>query len=201
MTQLEVFTAVTMKNSVFWDVAPCRYFVNRRFGGMYRLHLQGIRNPRAINQREQVARKFLIPWRLRGYIPPKRRLPKYLHGATSKKTAFLNITSCLDLTKPTDHYIQVKWHSFYILSCLGFFFMRPYSCPLTLESPPKFTYLALLLFTLGRAVLHRSLKSGEWRPSKKRTQTCTLARSNHLGQHYVPSVLFLLRLDAFVCFD
>jgi hypothetical protein len=22
-----------MKNAVFWDVAPCRYFVNRRFGG------------------------------------------------------------------------------------------------------------------------------------------------------------------------
>jgi hypothetical protein len=29
-----------MKNTVFWDVAPCRYFVNRRFGGTYRLHLQ-----------------------------------------------------------------------------------------------------------------------------------------------------------------
>jgi hypothetical protein len=30
-----------MKNAVFWDVAPCRSFVNRRFGGIYRLHLQG----------------------------------------------------------------------------------------------------------------------------------------------------------------
>jgi hypothetical protein len=53
--RFEVFTAVTMKNAVFWDVAPCKYFVNRRFGGTYRLHLQGIRNPRAMNQREQVA--------------------------------------------------------------------------------------------------------------------------------------------------
>jgi hypothetical protein len=33
--------AVTMENSVFWDVAPCRSCVNRRFGGTYRLHLQG----------------------------------------------------------------------------------------------------------------------------------------------------------------
>jgi hypothetical protein len=41
-------------NALFWDVAPCRYFVNWRFGGTYRLHLQGIRNPRAMNQREQV---------------------------------------------------------------------------------------------------------------------------------------------------
>jgi hypothetical protein len=44
-----------MKNSVFWDVAPCRYFVNRRFGLTYCFHFQGIKNPRAMNQREQVA--------------------------------------------------------------------------------------------------------------------------------------------------
>jgi hypothetical protein len=43
-----------MKNAVFWDVAPCRCCVNRHFGGTYRLHLQGIENPRARNQREQV---------------------------------------------------------------------------------------------------------------------------------------------------
>jgi hypothetical protein len=44
-----------MKNTVFWDVAPCRYFVNRRFGGTYCLPLQGRRNPRVMNQRERVA--------------------------------------------------------------------------------------------------------------------------------------------------
>jgi hypothetical protein len=38
----EVFTVVTMKNAVFWDVAPCRSCVNRRFGGMY--HLPSARN-------------------------------------------------------------------------------------------------------------------------------------------------------------
>jgi hypothetical protein len=32
--RFEVFTAVTMKNAVFWDVAPCRSCVNRHFGGM-----------------------------------------------------------------------------------------------------------------------------------------------------------------------
>jgi hypothetical protein len=37
----EVFTEVTMKNAVFWDAGPCRSCVNRRFGGTYRLHLQG----------------------------------------------------------------------------------------------------------------------------------------------------------------
>jgi hypothetical protein len=37
----EVFTAVTMKNTVFWDVAPCRSCENRRFGGTHRHNLQG----------------------------------------------------------------------------------------------------------------------------------------------------------------
>jgi hypothetical protein len=29
---------------IFWDVAPYRYCVNRRFGGTYRFHLQGIKS-------------------------------------------------------------------------------------------------------------------------------------------------------------
>jgi hypothetical protein len=31
--RFEVFTAVTMKNGVFWDVTPCGFCNNRRFGG------------------------------------------------------------------------------------------------------------------------------------------------------------------------
>jgi hypothetical protein len=42
--------AVTMKNAVFWDVAPCRSCVNRRLGGTYRFHLQG-RKTREIGTR------------------------------------------------------------------------------------------------------------------------------------------------------
>jgi hypothetical protein len=45
-----------LKDSVFWDVGPYRYCVNRRFGGTYRLHLEGRRKyPRAKNQRGQSA--------------------------------------------------------------------------------------------------------------------------------------------------
>jgi hypothetical protein len=33
MLRFEVFTAVTMKNAVSWDVVPCWSYVNRRFGG------------------------------------------------------------------------------------------------------------------------------------------------------------------------
>jgi hypothetical protein len=40
----EVFTAVTMTNAVFWDVAPCGFMINLRFGGTSRFHLQGRKN-------------------------------------------------------------------------------------------------------------------------------------------------------------
>jgi hypothetical protein len=33
--RFEVFTEVTMKDAVFWYVALCISWVNRRFGGMY----------------------------------------------------------------------------------------------------------------------------------------------------------------------
>jgi hypothetical protein len=41
LVRFEVFTAVTMKNAVFWDVAPCISCVNQCFRGTYRLHLHG----------------------------------------------------------------------------------------------------------------------------------------------------------------
>jgi hypothetical protein len=41
----EAFTAVVMKSIIFWDVTPCSLLsCNRRFGGTYRLHLQGRKN-------------------------------------------------------------------------------------------------------------------------------------------------------------
>jgi hypothetical protein len=41
----EVFTAVVMKNTIFRDITSCSPLnVNRRFGGTYRLHLQGRQN-------------------------------------------------------------------------------------------------------------------------------------------------------------
>jgi hypothetical protein len=33
LVRFEVFPAVTMRNSVFWDVTPCGSCKNRRFGG------------------------------------------------------------------------------------------------------------------------------------------------------------------------
>jgi hypothetical protein len=42
--RFEVFTAVTRKNGVFWVVRPCGSCKNRRFGGTWRLLLQGDKN-------------------------------------------------------------------------------------------------------------------------------------------------------------
>jgi hypothetical protein len=46
-------TNTCIKSSIFWDITPCSPLsVNRRFGGTYRLHLQGRRIRRARNQCE-----------------------------------------------------------------------------------------------------------------------------------------------------
>jgi hypothetical protein len=81
-----------MKNAVFWDVVPCRFCVNRSFGGTYRLHLQG----RKIRERGTSSHlltlvprsRIFLPWRWRRYVLLKRRLTRDLHGATSQKSAF-----------------------------------------------------------------------------------------------------------------
>jgi hypothetical protein len=48
-------TIPPLKNAVFWDVALCRSLLNRRFGGTYRLHLQG----RKIRERGTTASRWL----------------------------------------------------------------------------------------------------------------------------------------------
>jgi hypothetical protein len=42
--RFEVFTAVTRKNGVFWDITPCGSCKNQRFGGTWRLHNQYDKN-------------------------------------------------------------------------------------------------------------------------------------------------------------
>jgi hypothetical protein len=49
----EVFTAVIMRSTVFWEIAQCSQLkINRRFGGTYPFHIQGRKISRARNQRE-----------------------------------------------------------------------------------------------------------------------------------------------------
>jgi hypothetical protein len=56
LVRFEVFTAVTMKNSVFWEVAPCRSCVNRRFNdGTHKIYTAP--HPR----RRHTSYLFLLP--------------------------------------------------------------------------------------------------------------------------------------------
>jgi hypothetical protein len=51
VSDLKFFIAAVMKNSVFWDEKPYSPFkVERRFGGTYRLHLQGRKMRQGGNQ-------------------------------------------------------------------------------------------------------------------------------------------------------
>jgi hypothetical protein len=59
--RFEVFTAVTMKNGVFWDVTPCSSCKNRRFGGPYRLFHQGHKNRWTRNLRRLLVTGSVIP--------------------------------------------------------------------------------------------------------------------------------------------
>jgi hypothetical protein len=38
-----------MNSIIFWGMAPCGFSKDRRFGGTYRLHLQGEKNQRTRN--------------------------------------------------------------------------------------------------------------------------------------------------------
>jgi hypothetical protein len=56
--QCEVFIAVAMKSSIFWDITPCSpKEVNRHFEGIYRLHVQGGRVSQMRNQHKVVGKQ------------------------------------------------------------------------------------------------------------------------------------------------
>jgi hypothetical protein len=105
-----LWTFRDLKNDVFWEVVPCRSYVNRCFGGTYRVHFQG----RKIRERGTSMSRWLqtespvevtqlyknrnggrvghkgnlfLPWKWRRYVPPKRRFTRD-HGTTSQKTTF-----------------------------------------------------------------------------------------------------------------
>jgi hypothetical protein len=94
---VEVLTAVTMKNYIFWDVTPCTSKGAGRFGVTHRLPLPGTRVRQARNLQKQAAqsaawfcwfltRPTLLPWKWR-YAPPKRRTLFELNVGTTQTTA------------------------------------------------------------------------------------------------------------------
>jgi hypothetical protein len=74
MKDLRFFTAVTMKNAVFWDIAPCGSSKNR-------CRLLGTANvvPRST---------ILVTPMMEVMFPPKRLLLQEAHDVTFQNTAF-----------------------------------------------------------------------------------------------------------------
>jgi hypothetical protein len=85
---MKLFTSViymtsflSMKSIIFWDVMSCTLLsCNRRFGGTYRLHLQGRRNNFSKNQQVKQLNR--------------------LHSVTSQKM-ILFITTAVKTSNPT----------------------------------------------------------------------------------------------------
>jgi hypothetical protein len=104
--RFEAFTAVTMKDVVFWDVALCRSRVNRRFEGTYHLHLQG----RKIRERVTSVSRLLQ------LEPPVENTQLYknmdLHNTTSQKTTFFTI-----MLVPKKH--TCHWKHYYVYVHMG----------------------------------------------------------------------------------
>jgi hypothetical protein len=77
----EVFTAVTMKNANFWDVAPCKSCGNPRLRGKYHLHFRDRKVSKESSQQRFACYMLclfllglLFGLRWRKYIFPKRKL-------------------------------------------------------------------------------------------------------------------------------
>jgi hypothetical protein len=73
----EVLTAVAMESSVFWGMTPCPMEVSRRFGGKFRLHLEGLRLSQAINKHERGSKQSAFTGRC---VPESRTLHLVLLG-------------------------------------------------------------------------------------------------------------------------
>jgi hypothetical protein len=87
-----------LKSIIFWDMTPCSLLrCNLRFGGTYRLHLQGRRKHSACHLLTCwfLLKLFLRPRRWWRYVPPKRRLHlNRLHGVISQKMILFIIPTC-----------------------------------------------------------------------------------------------------------
>jgi hypothetical protein len=122
----EGFTAVVLTSTIILDITPCSPLrSNRRFGGTYRLHLQGRKISWAINQREHSAcyllsRWFLTqlifrPWIWRRYIPRKCRFTlNELHGVISQQTVLFNLSSRFLYCHPTSEALIGPWCARYM---------------------------------------------------------------------------------------
>jgi hypothetical protein len=88
----KVLTAVVMNASIFWDIANCSPYLNRGFGGKYRLHLQGRKWATCYKLVSCSANFRSRRWRW--YIPPKRLFTYRLNGDIFTKDGNISVWEC-----------------------------------------------------------------------------------------------------------
>jgi hypothetical protein len=90
----EIANYIGRKTTVFWDITPCTPLkVNRRFGRIYRLHLQGRKMSRARNQLESC-----LP-------PPFTLVSCSAYSSTKKMEAICCSETSVDFQRTTRRYI------------------------------------------------------------------------------------------------
>jgi hypothetical protein len=105
--EFQVFTAVVMKSTIFWDTTSCSPLnVNRSFGGSYRLHLQGRIMSRARYQRE-------IRWQAEGNphtrLQMKEAIAKFIRKITPIE---LSRVFANTMIRCVDGYLQARGDHF-----------------------------------------------------------------------------------------
>jgi hypothetical protein len=80
-----------VKNALFWDVAHCRSWVNRHFGGKYRLHLQTADWQPPAHAGFSLADFSTL--KMEEIPSSETSVQRRLQGAKSQKTAFFIVTA------------------------------------------------------------------------------------------------------------
>jgi hypothetical protein len=97
--RFEVLIAVVMKSFIVWCITPCSLFkVNRCFGGIYRLHLQGRRISRARNQSQSMIWELCLP-------PAFRLVSCSTYSSTLKMEAICSSETSVETRRTTRRHI------------------------------------------------------------------------------------------------
>jgi hypothetical protein len=135
----EVLTAVVMKSTIFWDTTPCSPLnVNRRFGGTYRLHLQGRKISSARNQRESRWQAELLS------LPPAFLLIIFFHPEDGGDMLLRNVgwlSTDYTALYPRRQYSFYSIYSQYILHTVSIQYCVQTLCKLSHGTCKRDTYV------------------------------------------------------------
>jgi hypothetical protein len=81
----EVLTRVVMTFSIFWGIMPCSLYMNQRFRGTYRLHLQSKNQPRKKPACNRIYAALFLVWFSTPKMEAIRSSEMSVHTQTSRR--------------------------------------------------------------------------------------------------------------------